>query len=241
MEYKIIEKILAFLNDNEGKTQPEKWVNFRKSVRGKILNNEPLTDEELITKWSLILRNSKITSLPKGLIINGNLDLYGCENLESLPEGLEVKQGLNLINCTSLTSLPEGLKVGGYITLENCTSLTSLPEGLKVEGALYLTNCTSLTSLPKGLDVGGTLDLYGCKKLESLPEGLEVKVGLNLTNCTSLTSLPEGLKVGDGGLFFSGTPLAKKYTDQEVRDIVISRGGEIKGEIRGGIYRKVIK
>jgi hypothetical protein len=237
MEYKIIEKILAFLNDNEGKPQPKKWVNFRKSVRGKILSNEPLTDEELIIEWSLSLRNSKITSLPKGLEVYGSLDLHGCEKLKSLPEGLEVGGDLNLTNCTSLTSLPEGLKVGGYFTLENCKSLTSLPEELGEVNSLYLTNCTSLASLPKGLKVNNILDLVGCEKLESLPKGLEVGFGLNLTNCTSLTSLPEGLKVGDGGLSIWGTPLAKKYTDQEIIDNVASTGGEIKG----GINRKTLR
>jgi hypothetical protein len=161
MEYKIIEKILAFLNDNEGKPQPKKWVNFRKSVRWKLLHNEPLMEKELGFNGSLDLENSKITSLP---------------------EGLRVRDHLWLENCTNLTSLPNRLEVGGWLYLENCTSLTSLPEGLKVGGVFNLINCTSLESLPEGLEVGKELNLIGCTNLTSLPKGLKVVKDLLIRN-----------------------------------------------------------
>ena len=87
MEYKIIEKILAFLNDNEGKTLPEKWVKFKNSVRWKILHNEPLMEKELGFNGSLDLENSKITSLPEGLRVRDHLWLENCTSLISLPNG----------------------------------------------------------------------------------------------------------------------------------------------------------
>jgi hypothetical protein len=140
MEYKIIEKILAFLNDNEGKTQPEKWVNYKRSVEWKIQHNEPLTKKELNVTGGLDLANSKITSLPEGLRVRGHFWLENCTSLISLPKGLKVSRWLFLENCTSLESLPEGLEVGGNLNLTNCTSLTSLPEGLKVVKDLLIRN-----------------------------------------------------------------------------------------------------
>ena len=127
MENSTIKNIFDFLEINEGKKTPFVW---------KLINHEPLTDEELIVKGNLDLANLKITSLPEGLEVGAELDLYNCKSLTSLPEGLKVGRNLYLENCTSLTSLPYGLEVGGGLNLENCTSLTSLPKGLKVRGWL---------------------------------------------------------------------------------------------------------
>ena len=100
-----------------------------------------------------------------------------------------------------------------------------IEEDLNVKGDLDFKN-VKITSLPEGLKVGDYLDLTGLP-ITSLPEGLKVGSGLYLSH-TSITSLPEGLEVG-GRLFIENTPL-KKYTDEELREMV--KPGFIKGKIK---------
>jgi len=107
---------------------------------------------------------------------------------------------------TPITSLPDNLKVGGYLDLSG-TPITSLPDNLKVGGNLDLSG-TKITSLPDNLEVGGYLDLSG----------------------TKITSLPDNLEVG-GYLDLRDTPISKKYTNEEIKNIIIQQGGDIKGDI----------
>jgi len=90
----------------------------------------------------------------------------------------------------------------GDLNLEN-TPITSLPQGLKVGGYLDLSN-TLIVSLPQGLKVGGFLDLYN----------------------TKITSLPQDLKVG-GDLNLSNTPLSKKYSEEQIKQMVPGVKGQI--------------
>ena len=90
------------------------------------------------------------------------------------------------------------------------------------EGGLDLSN-TPITSLPSGLNVGGYLELTGTP-ITSLPSGLNVGGYLSLSN-TKITSLPSDLKVG-GDLDLSNTPLSKKYSEEEIRQMV-----DVKGKI----------
>jgi hypothetical protein len=53
---------------------------------------------------------------------------------------------------------------------------------------------------------------------------------LNLTGCSELTEIPSNLYVGRS-LFIDNTPLAKKYTNEQIREIVTSTGGQITGKI----------
>jgi hypothetical protein len=106
MKKETIKNIFDFLEDNEGK----------RSVLWKLVNDEPLKDEELSIKGDLDLNYTGIRTLPKGLKVDGNLYL----------------------NNTKITSLPEGFKVGRNLYLENCKNLTSLPKGLKVGGDLNI-------------------------------------------------------------------------------------------------------
>jgi hypothetical protein len=65
-------------------------------------------------KYYLDLNNTKITSLPDNLTVNGGLDLTN----------------------TKITSLPDNLTVNGWLSLSN-TKITSLPDNLTVEGKIY--------------------------------------------------------------------------------------------------------
>jgi hypothetical protein len=47
---------------------------------------------------------------------------------------------------------------------------------------------------------------------------------------TSIEEIPNNLYVG-GDIYIYDTPLAKKYTDEEIYEIVTSTGGKIIGKI----------
>ena len=194
MDKEALKRIFKFLEEKGEHRMPLKF---------KLLNNIPLTKEELIVDDDLNLSYTNITSLPEGLKVGGSLLLSGCKNITSLPEGLKVGGNLNLID-TNITSLPNGLEVGRDLYLNN-SNIKSLPENLVVVGNLDLHNCENLTSLPKRLTVGNWLDLDG----------------------TKITSLPEGLEVF-GILYICSTKL-EKYSDEELREMI--KPGFIEGEI----------
>jgi len=134
------------------------------------------------------------------------------------------KDNLNLSH-TPIDRLPDELKhVGGSLFLSN-TQIKSLPKGLKhVSGSLYL-SYTEIKSLPDGLTVGGNLVLNNTP-IESLPTGLTVGGYLYLYD-TLIKSLPKELKI-KGQLFLKYTPLSKKYTKDEIKQIIINNGGSVK-------------
>ena len=102
--------LFKYLEKEKGKPIPVKY---------KILYGLPLTPEELDVKGSLYFegysRYIQITSLPPGLKVGENLDLYS----------------------TKITSLPQGLQVGNVLDLENL-KIDSLPPDLKVGGSLRI-------------------------------------------------------------------------------------------------------
>ena len=129
MEKEALKNIFNFLEENEGHNSPFKW---------KLLNNEPLTEDDLYVKGDLILTESPLTSLPEGLIVGGSLDLSN-SNIKLLPEGLKVGFSLYLLN-SRIKLLPEGLKVGWNLSLRSSTFITLLPKGLEVGGGLFIRN-----------------------------------------------------------------------------------------------------
>ena len=132
MKKEILKRIFEFLEEKGEHRIPLKW---------KLINNEPLTKEDLNVKGYLDLSDLEITSLPKGLKVGGDLDLYNTK-ITSLPEGLKVGGDLDLYN-TEIRLLPQGLEVGGSLYIQR-TKIKSLPEGLEVGGDLYI-NTTPLT------------------------------------------------------------------------------------------------
>jgi len=112
MEKETLKKIFTFLEEEENKDKP---------FMLKLMNNEPLTDEELFVEGDLDLTFINIISLPKGLKVDGNLFL-GDSSIKSLPEGLQVGGNLNIRN-TPIQLLPKGLKVWGRLFIKN-TPLT---------------------------------------------------------------------------------------------------------------------
>ena len=110
--------------------------------------------------------------------------------------------------------------------------LETHPDGTqyKHRGSLDLSD-TNISKLPNDLYVDGHLVLRNCNQLTELPNNLYVKYGLILDRCKQLTELPNKLFVG-GDLFLRGTIFATEYSDEEIREIIISKGGAIIG----GIY-----
>ena len=109
------------------------------------------------------------------------------------------------------------------------TRITKLPNDLYVDGSLFLWDCSKLTKLPDNLYVGKNLDLWGCEQLTKLPDKLYVGQSLIMIG-TSIEEIPNNLYVG-GDIYIYDTPLAKKYTDEEIYEIVTSTGGKIIGKI----------
>ena len=106
------------------------------------------------------------------------------------------------------TQIQQYMKDGGKGDLDlGHAPITSLPDGLEVGGSLYLRN-TLITSLPDGLKIRDNLNLYNTP-ITSLPDGLEVRGYLNLYN----------------------TPLSKKYSEDEIKQIIEDGGGYIGRDI----------
>ena len=127
MEKEALKRIFEFLEEKDKHNVPFKW---------KLINNEPLTKEDLNIKGDLDLYKTYINSLPEGLNVGNNLDLE-FSYIESLPKDLKVNGNLKLYGCKHIQSLPEGLYVGRDLELQN-SKIESLPEGLKVFMRLYI-------------------------------------------------------------------------------------------------------
>ena len=129
---------------------------------------------------------------------------------------------------TPINQLPDNLTVGGGLSLSD-TPITSLPNNLTVGEDLYLSD-TLITSLPDNLtEVNGDLWLINTK-ITSLPDNLTVKGILNLSD-TPITSLPDNLTVG-GYLDLRGTPISKKYTKEQLKQMLPGVKGSLYGRIR---------
>jgi hypothetical protein len=109
----------------------------------------------------------------------------------------------------------------------NHSAITSLPEGLRVQGDLSLFASATKT-LPEGLYVKGSLDVSHTY-IESLPDNLYVGGDLWF-KYSNIGEIPKNLYVG-GELDIEETPLAKKYTDGEIRRNKNLNNGSFKGNI----------
>ena len=147
--------------------------------------------------WDLLQRYMEKKGNPK-YSIEGDLDLRGTA-IESLGSLQSVGGDLDLYE-TPIESLENLQSVGGYLSL-------------------YGTPIKSLGNLQS---VGGNLNLYGTP-IESLGNLQSVGGGLNLER-TQIKSLGNLQSVG-GYLYLGGTQISKKYSEQEIRDMVNVNGG----------------
>ena len=162
--------------------------------------------------------------------IENILDFLNTKENKKLPKKwFDSVEKLKLIK--ELENHPDGTQYrhGDHLHLEG-SNITKLPNDLYVEGYLNLINNKKLTKLPNDLHVDASLDLYGCQQLTELPNNLYVGGYLNLADCKQLTELPDNLYVGgDLGIYY--TPIAQKYTNEEIREMITSKGGTLIGKI----------
>ena len=104
MKIEQLKRIFDFLEEKGEHRAPVKW---------KLINNIPLTEEDLNVKGDLDLFDSKIKSLPEGLKVSGTLDL-SYSKIISLPKGMEVG-GTLFLHVSKITSLPKGLEIGEHL------------------------------------------------------------------------------------------------------------------------------
>ncbi len=130
------------------------------------------------------------------------------EKLENHPDGIQYRrEGYLDLGYTNIKKLPNDLYVDDYLNLVHCNQLTELPDKLYVGGGLSLSN-TNITKLPDNLYVGRYFDLQK----------------------TNIEEIPNNLYVGND-LYVYNTPLAKKYTEKEIREMITSKGGTLVGQI----------
>ena len=108
--------------------------------------------------------------------------------------------------------------------------LENHPDGTqyRYEGGLYLMD-TNIKKLPDDLYVDGDLNLIN-STIKKIPNKLHVEGDLIIWD-SNITELPDYLYVGRN-LMIERTPLAKKYTNEEIIEMITSKGGQINGEIR---------
>jgi hypothetical protein len=158
-----------------------------------------------------------------------DLDLFDndWEELLRFTKGrkFRVRGNLNLRNICPET-LGNLISVDGNLDLFYCKNLTSLGNLEYVGGLLDMWNCENLTSLGSLERVVSYSDLSFCENLTSLGNLKYVGEDLHLRYCKNLTSLGN-LKYVGGWLELRGTPIAKMYSEREIREMV---------EVEGAIY-----
>jgi hypothetical protein len=130
----------------------------------------------------------------------------------------KILDDLDLDN-SSIKTLGNLQSVGGFLNLGN-SSIKSLGNLQSVGGDLYLDG-TPIESLGNLMSVGGYLELRNTP-IESLGNLMSVGGYLDLKN-SSIESLGNLQSVG-GNLNLVNTPLSKKYTEEEIRQMVNVKG-----------------
>ena len=134
------------------------------------------------------------------------------KELENHPDDKQyIYEGNLVLNDSNIRKLPNDLYVRGYLKLNNSKQLIKLPDKLHVEGWLDIRECSQITELPDDLFVGGWL---------AFPY-------------TNISEIPNNLYV-HYDLYVYDTPIAQKYTNEEIREMITSKGGTLIGKI----YRK---
>ncbi len=180
---------------------------------------------------NLALTDTRITALPTGLHVGGDLDLWHTP-ITALPTGLHVGGSLYFDTAQRILTLPTGLHVGGNLNLSH-TRITTLPPDLHVGGNLNLSH-THITTLPPDLHVGGDLNLWGtsissdtAQRILTLPPDLHVGGNLNLSH-TRITTLPPDLHVG-GDLNLWGTSISSDTAQRILTMPNLSKQAKIRG------------
>ncbi len=153
------------------------------------------------------------------------------EKLETHPDDIQyIHKGSLILKNSDIKKLPNKLYVGGSLFLMGCEQLSELPNNLYVDGNFMMLSGEKITELPDRLFVMGFLQLAIDHKILKYPKVLFVEGALFLTY-TNIAELPNQIFVGED-LLIQGTPLADKYTDEQLYEMAKSlEGGQISGKI----------
>ena len=140
-----------------------------------------------------------------------------------------IEKILNFLDANEGKKLPKSW-FDSIEKLKLIKELENHPDDIKYryEGDLELSE-TNITKLPNDLYVVGSLNLWKCQELTKLPNYLYVGDHLNIEG-TNIEEIPNNLYV-EFDLYIENTPLAKKYTNEEIYEMIKLRGGEIKWDI----------
>ncbi len=150
--------------------------------------------------------NYSSKKLPKGLKVNGDLDISH-SGITEIPDDCKFNS-LN-ISHTKVAKLRDNLTLN-YLNIRN-TLLTELPKGLKVKGDLDISN-TDIMEIPDDCEFGSLFmegtkitklrdnlilgDLIASESfLKVLPNGLKVKYELDISD-TDITEIPNDCEFG---------------------------------------------
>ena len=161
----------------------------------------------------------KLTSLPDNLHVDGSLYLSLAVNLQYLPKNLKVKDDL-FIEDSGIKELPADLEVGGGLWAAY-SELEHIPDNFTVSKSLLVSG-SKITYLPKGLRVGESIRASSCN-LKYLSDDIRT-TNLFIYN-THVEEIPNSLMVENFDCH--NTPLAKKYTEKQIRDMIFSKGGMV--------------
>lgn len=164
-------------------------------------------ERETIKKILIFLKNKEGKKIPNKLF--NSMPIYESINyLETYPDD-------------------EICEYNGNLNLSR-KNITKLPKVLYVYGFLYLSE-SNIIELPNELHVIGELNLNLCQEIKKLPNTLYVRDSLMLVH-SNVAELPNKLYVR-GNLHIYNTPLAEKYTNDEIIEMITSKGGKIAGNI----------
>lgn len=192
---------------------------------------EELLDIELIEKDGKLVydddlnlfKRKYITELPDNLKVLGNLVLNQT-GVTKLPKGLEVEKSLE-ISYTAIEELLEDTKFGGYLFANNMKKPFSFPKVVKVNGSFECKN-TTIKHMPEELYINGSCYFSG-STFDKLPNMIEVGYDLHLYD-TPITELPECIKEVYGELDISNTKVTKLNDNLVVYGHLVLDNTEIK-------------
>ena len=174
---------------------------FEKLIGEKLIEK----DGKLVYDGDLILyRRADIKELPDNLKVLGCLILNN-SGVTKLPKGLDIEMWID-ISGTAIEELPEDTKFGRSLYTNEMKKPFSFPKVVKVNGR-FECRFTIIKRMPEELYVKDEC-VFSVSTFDKLPKVMEVSDALNLYE-TSTTELSEGLKEVYGYLTIYGTNISK--------------------------------
>ncbi len=143
--------------------------------------------QSLDVKYTLLINNPAIESLPVSINVGGDCKIYA--PIKNSPKKLHVFGDVTLSG--GFPKLPEDFFCASNISLGR-SDIEEIPENLEVHGSLNLNN-SKIKSLPSGLKIKGDLSLEWNPYVKIIPEDAVIARNLELAN-SAVERLPEKAK-----------------------------------------------